>query len=166
MRKALLLALLLSGCAAADRAQLADGVTTIIGLNAGFSEANPVWGHASGPVIAATKIGVTQVVKLTPPAVCEPGLLGLTVAAPLASTYRRSWRAPSGMACRWCSRSVSGVGMPGSPMRCRPAPIHGPHSRLPWNGAPVPLFSLEMKIDESEALSVWPGDDGRSVGQR
>lgn len=80
MRKALLLALLLSGCAAADRAQLADGVTTIIGLNAGFSEANPVWGHASGPVIAATKIGVTQVVKLTPPAVCEPGLLGLTVA--------------------------------------------------------------------------------------
>jgi hypothetical protein len=41
-------------------------------------EGNPVWGGASWPVIAAVKIGVTQVVKQTPKEFCEPGLFWIT----------------------------------------------------------------------------------------
>lgn len=80
MKAILLSALLLTGCATADYAQISDIGTTAIALNSGFVEGNPVWGGASWPVIAAVKIGATQAIKLTPQEVCEPGLFGLTVA--------------------------------------------------------------------------------------
>lgn len=73
------LAILLGGCAHADYAQIADSSTTAVALSSGFSEANPVFAGASWPVIAAVKLGATQVVKQTPPDICRPGLLGLTV---------------------------------------------------------------------------------------
>jgi hypothetical protein len=80
MKAILLSALLLSGCATADYAQIADVGTTIVGIESGLGvEGNPVWGGASWPVIAAVKIGVTQAIKLTPKEVCEPGLFGLTI---------------------------------------------------------------------------------------
>jgi len=72
--------LMLSGCATADYAQIADVGTTIVGIESGLGvEGNPVWGGSSWPVIAAVKIGVTQAIKLTPKEVCEPGLFGLTI---------------------------------------------------------------------------------------
>ncbi len=80
MKAILLSALLLSGCATADYAQMADVGTTAIALNSGFVEGNPVWGGAGWPVIAAVKMGATQAIKLAPSEVCEPGLFGLTVA--------------------------------------------------------------------------------------
>ena len=73
-RVALLLPLLLAGCATADRAQLADGATTAIGLANGFAEANPVLSGLSGPAILAVKLGVTQAYKAAPKEVCESGL--------------------------------------------------------------------------------------------
>lgn len=71
--------LLLSGCATADHAQVADSFTTMVALEAGFSEGNPVFHGAGWPVIVATKIGATQLIKLTPEPVCNSGLLALTV---------------------------------------------------------------------------------------
>lgn len=78
-RIALMAAPLLYGCATADYAQLADSWTTAMGMEAGFSEGNPVFHGAGWPVIAATKFGVTQAVKLTPEPVCSTGLFALTV---------------------------------------------------------------------------------------
>jgi len=75
---AILLSLIL-GCAHADRAQLADGAMTWVGLSSGFVEANPLLSGLSGPAILAVKVGVTQVVKQTPNEVCEPGLLGRAI---------------------------------------------------------------------------------------
>lgn len=73
------LVLWITSCAHVDRAQGLDGVTTIIALENGFTEANPLFGGLNGPEIFAVKIAVTQVVKLTPEPICQPGLLGLTV---------------------------------------------------------------------------------------
>lgn len=69
----------LVGCAHADYAQLADSATTAVGLSQGYVEGNPVLSGLDWPYIAVIKLSVTQAVKLTPPVVCEPGLLGLTV---------------------------------------------------------------------------------------
>jgi hypothetical protein len=96
---ALALTLALSGCATADYAQLADVGTTIIGIESGLAvEGNPVWGGASWPVIAVVKIGVTQAVKLTPKEVCEPGLMGLTLAGSGAALWNVGVIAGSGPA--------------------------------------------------------------------
>lgn len=94
---AALLALLL-GCAHADRAQIADGATTWVALSNGFAEANPLLSGLSGPAILAVKVGVTQVVKQTPNEVCEPGLLGLTVAGYGAAAWNIGVMAGSGPA--------------------------------------------------------------------
>lgn len=99
MKALLLSALLLSGCATADYAQLADIGTTAMGIEGGFAvEGNPVWGGASWPVIAAVKIGVTQAVKLTPKEVCESGLFGLTVIGSGAALWNIGVIAGSGPA--------------------------------------------------------------------
>ena len=99
MKAILLSALLLSGCATADYAQLADIGTTIIGIESGLGvEGNPVWGGASWPVIAVVKIGVTQVVKQTPKEFCEPGLMSLTVAGSGAALWNIGVIAGSGPA--------------------------------------------------------------------
>ena len=63
------LVLWMTGCAHVDRAQGLDGVTTIIALENGFTEANPLFGGLNGPEIFAVKVAVTQVVKLTPDSV-------------------------------------------------------------------------------------------------
>lgn len=76
----LLLVLLLSGCATADRAQLADGITTVVGFESGFSEANPIWGDVGWPAIIAAKIAVTQAFKFAPTEYCYSGLVSLTAA--------------------------------------------------------------------------------------
>lgn len=70
---------LLSGCATADWAQMADSATTAIALEQGFSEGNILWGNANWPVITAVKLGVTQGAKLLPEPYCQGGLMGLTV---------------------------------------------------------------------------------------
>lgn len=75
----LLLTVILTACSWADRAQIADATTTAIAINSGYAEANPVLGGLSAPAIAAVKIGATQLVKLTPTEICEPGLTVLTV---------------------------------------------------------------------------------------
>ncbi len=98
MKAILLSALLLTGCATADYAQLADVGTTAIALNSGFVEGNPVWGGAGWQVIAAVKIGATQAIKLTPQEVCEPGLFGLTVAGFGAALWNIGVMAGSGPA--------------------------------------------------------------------
>ena len=101
MIRSVLVAVLLSlilGCAHADRAQLADGATTWVALSSGFAEANPLLSSLSGPVILAVKVGVTQVVKQTPNEVCEPGLLGLTVAGYGAALWNIGVMAGSGPA--------------------------------------------------------------------
>ncbi len=98
MKAILLSALLLSGCATADYAQMADVGTTAIALNSGFVEGNPVWGGAGWQVIAAVKIGATQAIKLTPQEVCEPGLFGLTVAGFGAALWNIGVMAGSGPA--------------------------------------------------------------------
>jgi hypothetical protein len=72
-----------SGCShisQADYAQSADVATTAIGLSNGLSEANTIWGDASWPVMGVVKLGVTQLVKLTPQPYCTSGLMGLTLA--------------------------------------------------------------------------------------
>ena len=94
---AILLSLIL-GCAHADRAQLADGAMTWVGLSSGFVEANPLLSGLSGPAILAVKVGVTQVVKQTPNEVCEPGLLGLTAAGYGAALWNIGVMAGSGPA--------------------------------------------------------------------
>lgn len=43
--------------------QAADGASTIVGMSTGFAEANPLFSGLSGPVIAASKIGVTAAVQ-------------------------------------------------------------------------------------------------------
>lgn len=73
------LVLWMTGCAHVDRAQGLDGLTTAIAIENGFSEANPLFDGMNGPAIFAVKLAVTQVVKLTPEPVCQPGLMGLTV---------------------------------------------------------------------------------------
>lgn len=79
MRSLVISLLLLSGCATADFAQLADSATTAVALEAGFSEGNPVFHGPSWPVIAGVKMGVTQVVKVLPEPWCNNALFGLTV---------------------------------------------------------------------------------------
>ena len=76
---ALLLALLVSGCATVDKAQLFDGATTWYGMSNGLVEANPVLSGLNGPEIIAVKLVATQVVKLTPDVVCVPATQVLTV---------------------------------------------------------------------------------------
>lgn len=78
MRASVLGLLLLSGCATADFGQLADSATTAIGLEAGFSEGNPLFHGPSWPVIASVKLGVTQVAKVLPEPYCSGALFGLT----------------------------------------------------------------------------------------
>ena len=65
---------LLTGCATADMAQLADGATTWYGLNAGYAEANPLLDGLSGPQVIAVKLAAVQAAKLTPKEFCEPAL--------------------------------------------------------------------------------------------
>lgn len=92
------LVLWMTGCAHVDRAQGLDGVTTIIALENGFTEANPLFGSMNGPAIFAVKIAVTQVVKLTPDPICQPGLLGLTVTGYGAALWNIGVMAGSGPA--------------------------------------------------------------------
>jgi hypothetical protein len=68
----------LSGCATADRAQMADVISTYAVLQQGFNEANPLLSDMSIPQMAAVKLGVTQVVKFLPDPVCAGGLWALT----------------------------------------------------------------------------------------
>lgn len=82
-----LAALLLAGCASADRAQLADSITTAVAFTRGYTEANPVWGNADWPVIAAVKLGATQAIKYAPPEFCVPGLQSATVAGWAAAAW-------------------------------------------------------------------------------
>lgn len=84
---ALALALALSGCAAVDRAQIADGATTIYALAEGFDEANPVFSGLSGPEIFAVKLALTQGAKLLPEPVCTPTLVSLTIAGYSAAAW-------------------------------------------------------------------------------
>lgn len=95
---AALAALVLMGCSHADWAQGTDSATTAAALGQGFVEGNPVWGNADWPVIAASKIALTQVVKQTPQEVCEPGLMGLTVAGYSGALWNIGVMAGSGVA--------------------------------------------------------------------
>lgn len=95
---ALVALLSVSGCSWADRAQIADATTTAIALNSGYAEANPVLGGLSAPAIAAVKIGATQLVKLTPPEICEPGLTVLTVGGFAGALWNIGVMAGSGLA--------------------------------------------------------------------
>lgn len=88
----------LGGCAHADWAQLSDSATTAVALSHGFVEANPLFGSASWPVIAGVKIGVTQVVKLTPESICTPGLIGLTISGYGAALWNVGVMAGCGIA--------------------------------------------------------------------
>lgn len=96
--RALIFILSLSGCATADYAQVADSWTTAVALEAGFSEGDPLFGGAGWPVIAAAKLGVTQVVKLTPDPVCSAGLFGLTVTGVGAAAWNIGVMLGSGLA--------------------------------------------------------------------
>ena len=86
----------MTGCAHVDRAQSADGLTTIVALKNGFTEANPLFGSMNGPAIFAVKMAVTQAVKLTPEPICQPGLLGLTVTGYGAALWNIGVMAGSG----------------------------------------------------------------------
>ena len=78
--KAIMLSiLLLTGCATADYAQLADVGTTAIAINSGFVEGNPVWGGASWPVMLVVKLGMNEAIKHTPTETCEPLLMFSTM---------------------------------------------------------------------------------------
>lgn len=89
----------LAGCAHADYGQLADSATTAVGLSrAGFVEGNPLLTHMGWPGIAATKLAITQAVKLTPEPICEPGLMGLTVFGYNAAVWNVAVLAGSGPA--------------------------------------------------------------------
>jgi hypothetical protein len=96
--KALLLALLLSGCATADYAQLADVGTTAVGFSQGFVEANPVLSGLPIAGIAVAKIGITQGFKLAPKEFCEPGLFVLTLSGSGAALWNIAVIAGSGPA--------------------------------------------------------------------
>ena len=66
--------------AEADWAQIADGATTIVGLEQpNISEANGVFCFLIGWEILGVKLVVTQAVKFTPKEFCQPGLVALTV---------------------------------------------------------------------------------------
>lgn len=96
---ALALVALLAGCATADYGQLADSATTAVALSReGFAEGNPLLSGMSWPWIAATKIAITQAFKLTPPVVCEPGLLGLSLGGFGAALWNIAVLAGSGPA--------------------------------------------------------------------
>jgi len=89
----------LTGCAHADIGQLADSTTTAVALSReGFAEGNPLLSGMSWPWIAATKIVITQAVKLTPPVVCEPGLTGLALGGFGAALWNIGVMAGSGPA--------------------------------------------------------------------
>ena len=89
----------LAGCAHADYGQLADSATTAVALSrAGFAEGNPLLTHMGWPGIAATKLAITQAVKLTPEPICEPGLMGLTVFGYNAAVWNIAVLAGSGPA--------------------------------------------------------------------
>ena len=89
----------LAGCAHADIGQLADSTTTAVALSReGFAEGNPLLSGMSWPWIAATKIVITQAVKLTPPVVCEPGLTGLALGGFAAALWNIGVMAGSGPA--------------------------------------------------------------------
>ena len=89
----------LAGCAHADYGQLADSATTAVALSrAGFAEGNPLLTHMGWPGIAATKLAITQAVKLTPEPICEPGLMGLTVFGYNAAAWNIAVLAGSGPA--------------------------------------------------------------------
>jgi hypothetical protein len=77
-RLALVLVLLLVGCASVDRAQIADGGTTWVALSKGYVEGNPVLSGLSGPEILAVKLIATQAAKMTPMAFCWPFTFGAT----------------------------------------------------------------------------------------
>lgn len=94
----LVLSAALAGCATADYGQLADSATTAVALSNGYIEANPLLGGMSWPWIAVTKIAVTQVVKLTPPEICEPGLTGLALTGFGAALWNIGVMAGSGPA--------------------------------------------------------------------
>lgn len=95
----LALSALLGGCALADYGQLSDSATTAVALSReGFAEGNPLLSGMSWPWIAATKIAVTQAVKLTPPEICEPGLTGLTLGGFGAALWNIGVMAGSGPA--------------------------------------------------------------------
>lgn len=101
LASAVVLAVLLlwmTGCASADRAQAADGLTTILALERGFSEGNPVFAGLNGPTILVAKLAVTQAVKFTPDPICQPGLLGLTVTGYGAALWNIGVMAGSGVA--------------------------------------------------------------------
>lgn len=93
-----LLIALTTGCAHVDRAQVADSATTAIAISNGFTEANWLFADMSWPWIAATKIAVTQTVKLTPAPVCKPGLMVLTVFGYNAALWNIGVMAGSGPA--------------------------------------------------------------------
>lgn len=93
-----LAAAFLAGCSHVDYAQLADSTTTAVGLSSGYVESNPVLSGLSWPYIAAVKIGATQAIKLTPPEICEPGLLGLTASGYGAALWNIGVMAGSGLA--------------------------------------------------------------------
>lgn len=96
---ALALVALLAGCATADYGQLADSATTAVALSReGFAEGNPLLSGMSWPWIAATKMAITQAVKLTPPAICEPGLVGLSLGGFGAALWNIAVMAGSGPA--------------------------------------------------------------------
>lgn len=97
-RLAMVLLAAIAGCAHVDRAQIADSATTAVAITHGFTEANPLFADFSWPWIAATKIAVTQVVKLTPEPICEPGLMALTFAGYNAALWNIGVMAGSGPA--------------------------------------------------------------------
>ena len=94
----LILALLLSGCATVDKAQLADGATTWYAFSQGFSEANPFLNGLSGPEIIVVKLALTQAVKLTPDAFCVPATQSLTITGFGAALWNLAVVAGSGWA--------------------------------------------------------------------
>lgn len=87
MLKPLLLALLLSGCATADYAQLADVGSTAAAFHYGFIESNPVISGLPIAGIAAAKVVLNTGIKLTPKEVCEPGLFMSTLAGTGAALW-------------------------------------------------------------------------------
>lgn len=74
---ALLAVTILAGCAAADRGQSADVLSTYAAFQQGFSEGNPVMAHLTIPEMFAVKLGLTQAVKFLPDPYCTGGLWAL-----------------------------------------------------------------------------------------
>ena len=111
-RVALLLGLgLLGGCAHADYGQLADSATTAVALSqVGFAEGNPLLTGLNWPEIAAVKIVATQAVKFTPPILCEPGLMALTITGYNAALWNLALLAGSGPAAIPFMVILTGIG--------------------------------------------------------